>query len=180
MPAWTPLRCRLAALACMVLGGNFAISQDAPIVRIAFRAGAADAGPLGIAWLCGTYLPSRQEWPAELAAKAAFTATVSAAGLRIEASQMALPEGTLAAGSLQFGDHPMAFGACDDDGIEDWYVPKSMQLPAPWRTVLHELDADLIGQPRTLDIAVLVGHLAGPTMEGDSRHGLAHLGAVCG
>jgi len=181
MPAWPSLPCRIAAiLACLTVLCSLAKGQDEPTVRVAFRAGAADAGATGIAWLCDTYLPSRPEWPADLPAGAAFLATLSKAGLRIEATQIPLPEGTLAAGSLQLGDGPLAFGACTEDGIEDWYVPRSMQLPTTWLSALRELDADLLAQPRTLDAAALSGHLTGPAPDGDPNRSLAQLGAMCG
>lgn len=175
-----PLRCAAAALAMFAGTTAAAPCQGSPKLHVAFRADAADAGPLAFARLCATWLPSRPEWPAGLSVGAAFTVAFDGSALQIAPSTLELPAEAIAVASLQFDGGPTALGSCRADGSEDWYLPDGFLLPEPWRRRLHELQADLLGQPRCLDAAVLSGHLAGPLVDGAPRTQLAHLGALCG
>jgi hypothetical protein len=155
-------------------------SQDEPTIRVAFRAGAATSGKAAIARLCDEVLPRRAEWPTGLAHTAALSLEFSPAGLRITPTEVPLPPHTLAAGSVQFGQNPDVLFALADDGIEDWFVPASFTPPASYAHLLRLLQADEVDQPRTFDMAVLAGHLAGPRIDGDPHAELATLAALCG
>jgi hypothetical protein len=169
-----------AALAAFACSAVMALAQAAPTVHVAFRAGAADTGPLAFQRLRAAWLPSQPAWPAELQPGAAFSLTLVDGALRIAPSTSELPEAVVAMASLQFDDGPAAVGSCTADGTEDWFVPDGFTLPTPWQRRLRELQADLLDQPRCVDAAVLAGHLAGPLVDGAPRAQLAHLAALCG
>lgn len=175
-----PFRCAGVVLATLVGTGSTCAGQSDATVHITFRAGAAHEGPPAVGRLCATWLPQRPEWPADLQVGAPFTLTIDHGTLRITPSTVALPAAALAVASWQFDGGPQALASCAADGTEDWFVPAGFQLPTPWQRRLAELQVDLLGQPRSLDAAVLSGHLAGPLVDGAPRAGLAQLGALCG
>lgn len=154
--------------------------QDEPTIRVAFRKGAANAQPCAIARLCDDFLPHRAEWPAGATADTPLLLELSPRGLQLTTAELPLPPRTLAAGSLHFGNGPELVFALTDDGTEDWFVPLSLQPPPAYTRLLHELQAADLDLPRTIDIAVLAGHLAGPRIDGDQRAELARLAALCG
>lgn len=174
------VRSTAAALALLAWAGPAALGQTDLTVRVAFCAGAATRGPVAFARLGESWLRARPEWPEDLRPDDAFTVTLQRGSLRIARSALTLPPTAVAVASLQFGDGPAALGSCSQDGTEDWFLPAAFVLPAPWPQRLHELQADLLEQPRSLDAAVLAGHLAGPVVDGDPRAALVHLGTLCG
>lgn len=150
------------------------------VLRVAFAAEAATTAPDAVAWLCEHHLRQRPEWPATLPPGAAFALTVAAGVLTVQATDVPLPAGTCAAASLQFGSGPAATGTLSRDGLEDWLVPVAMPVPKRWLDLLRTLRALDLDQPRSLDLAVLVGHLAGPLVDGEERAAMVQLGALCG
>lgn len=181
---------RFAGLAlASALGAGSASAQAAAastpaeppaILRVAFAADAATTAPAAVAWLCEQYLPQRPEWPPSLPRGAAFAITLSAGVLTVQATAVPLPNDTCAAASLQFGTGPAATGTLARDGLEDWLVPTTLSAPPDWLDGLRELRALDLDQPRSLDLAVLIGHLAGPLVDGSERAAFVHLGALCG
>lgn len=131
-------------------------------------------------WLCDVALPRDASWPAGLDAAAAFVLRLDDRGLTF-APGPALPRGVVAAGSCRIGDGSPALFECRDDGVEDWFVPPDFPAPTAWWSLLQRLEADVLDQPRRLDAAVVLGHLAGAVAEGDERHELLQLAASgCG
>ncbi|MFM1872742.1 MAG: hypothetical protein RL398_2164 [Planctomycetota bacterium] len=162
--ALTPLLAQDPTVRAVCAPAEFAARNGAPAWR----------------WLCDEYLPQRPEWPQTLAAGSAFVVTWSATGLRIEAAAPP-PTGTAAAGCVDDGQGCTALWSIDGDGIEDWFVPNGFVAPPSWLTLLGALRADALSQPRTLDIAVLLGHLAPPQVDGDPLAALVRVGgASCG
>ncbi|MEO6598030.1 MAG: hypothetical protein ABIP94_25075 [Planctomycetota bacterium] len=107
--------------------------------------------------------------------------SVSPNGLTIRASKVSLPAHVVAAGSCAFGSASPLLWSCADDGSEDWFVPLELRVPASFRQVLQALEADLIDEPRRLDVSVVIGHLAAAMSDGEPRADLLHLGgSLCG
>ncbi len=156
-------------------------AQAPPRLSVAFAATAATSGPPALAWLCGTWLPQRREWPPGLPPGAAIVLTLTGDTLQIEASDVPVPAGAIAAGTLELGTGLHGSVACAADGTEDWYLTKTAAVPTAWLDLLRRLEADVVDRPRTIDAAVLTGHLAGAAVEGDPRAELLQLGAaLCG
>ena len=171
-----------AALLACLLGGTAAAqtAPPGPVLRVAFAAAPARHQTPALAWLCEHHLPARAEWPRGLDPRGAFALQLDAAGLRIHATKVTVAEAQVAVGSCTIGPHVVLM-QCATDGTEDWHVPAGLVLPAPWRTVLNELDAMQPGVPRTLAAAVLAGHLAGGLADGDPRADLLRIGSsACG
>jgi len=148
-------------------------------LQLVWRAGAAATAPPALAE-CLQVLAKRPEWPTDLAADAAFELRLSVQSLALRATAESPPAGSLWAGSLRSGDHEPAVGEGRDDGTEDWWVPQSWPVPSEWWTMLQGLGIATHHQPRTLDIACLLGQLAGPTVEGDPNRRWLELGSQCG
>lgn len=136
-----------------------------------------------IAWLCDEYLPSLPQWPAGLDPNTSFSLSLSAAGLQIRATEVAVPAGAVAIGSCSFSasdQAPLLF-RCDENGRERWFVPSDLRLPTRWQQFLHAIEADLVDTSRTLAVAVIIGHLAGALVDEDPRAELLRLGpSLCG
>lgn len=148
-------------------------------LQVALRASAPNDPP-AITWLVERCLPARPEWPAGLAPGAALRLRLDAAGLHIVPGDLALPQGTLAVATFAPEGGPTALARLAEDGVEDWYLPTGLRLPGAWLGLLHDLSADVLDAPRSLDAAALAGHLAGATVDGDPRRELAGLAARCG
>lgn len=155
-----------------------AAAQRAPELRAAFAARASRLLVPAIEWLCGTCLPARPEWPSDLDRDGPFAIVLSPRGLSITPTNVTLPAGVVAAGSCSFGDDRPTVFCCGVDGTEDWFVPRDFAAPAPWRALLADLGADVLDAPRTLDAAVVIGHLAGAMVDGDPRAETLRLGSA--
>ena len=57
-----------------------------PRVELAFGAGAAASSLPAIAWLCGTVLPLRSEWPDSLPPETSFVVSIDDDGISIAAN----------------------------------------------------------------------------------------------
>lgn len=148
-----------------------------PTVRATFAGAAQRSAVPGIDWLCSSHLPRRPEWPAGRDPARPFAVRLGPDGLRVLGEGLALPSGVVAAGSCDLGGAECLW-SCRSDGTEDWFVPLGTALPPAWRRTLHELQADVQGEARTLDVAVVIAHVAGTLLEGDPRAELLQLGAA--
>lgn len=166
----------------LLLGGAVAQAPTADFtVQVAFARAALRGAVPAIAWLCEQELPSRPEWPENLDADRPFAVEWTAHGLRVLPLRLPLADGIAASGACRLGDGPSLLWQCTHDGIEDWFVPLDLVLPTAWRVLLHDLDADVLGTPRTITLSVVVGHLAGGLADGDPRAEFLQLGASqCG
>ncbi|MCA8975534.1 MAG: hypothetical protein KDC98_12500 [Planctomycetes bacterium] len=154
---------------------------QAPEVEIAFVAEAATSGLPAISWLCGTVLPTRPEWPSDLQPGSSFVVRLGSAGLRIAANSVALPDDTLAAGSMTMDTGRRALFSCLMDGSEDWFVDRETPVPPGLAAVIHAVRGMELDRAHTIDLAVAVGHLLGATVTGDSDRDTLQLGAaLCG
>lgn len=157
-----------------------ALGAQVPTVRATVADAPHRRALPGLDWLCSRHLPARVEWPADRDATRAFAFELGPAGLVVLGDGPPLPDGTIALGSCQLGGTELLF-ACRSDGTEDWWLARDAAVPAHWLSLLRELRADELEQPRVLDAAVLIGHLAGALAEGDPRADLLRLGAsTCG
>lgn len=137
-----------------------------------------------IRWLCDELLPSLPQWPQGLDPQGAFSLSLSAEGLQIRATDVAIPSGAVAFGTCSFSaaqPAPQIVWRCEPGGREQWFVPDGFALPDQWRQLLHALEVDLVGHSRTLSVSVITGHLAGGMIDTDPRAALLRLGpALCG
>lgn len=155
-------------------------AQALPTVQATIAAAPQRSAVPGIEWLCAGPLTRRPEWPAGRDPELSFAVQIDGDGMRVLGDGVALPPNVVAAGSCRIDDAVMLW-SCRNDGSEDWYVPRDFALPAAWRRMLHDLQADVIDEPRSLDAAVVIGHLAGMLVDGDPRGELLRLGsAECG
>ena len=165
------------AAACLTL----AAPAQGPTVRAAFAASAHRGAVPGLDWLCNRWLPARPEWPRARDLDLPFAVEIGAAGLRVLDDVPRLPPGLVAAGAVAEGPRDVLLFACRDDGREDWWIPREADVPPTWRERLVGLGADVLDEPRRLDAAVVIGHLAGALAEGDPQATLLRLGAAsCG
>lgn len=152
-----------------------------PRVELAFGAGAAASSLPAIAWLCGTVLPLRSEWPDSLPPETSFVVSIDDDGISIAANEVALPGDALIAGSVTFGNGLRALCACTADGAEDWYVARKAPFRAQYRRLLHALHALDLDRAHSIDLSVAVGHKLGATASGDLDRETIQLGAaLCG
>lgn len=164
-----------------VAGIGAGIGAQSPRVEVAFAADAATSGLPAVAWLAGTVLPMRDEWPRDLAADQSFVVRLSPAGLSIAPNGVPLPAGALAAGSVEYATGRRALCTCRRDGTEDWYVPRDFSPPVAWLKLARLLRALDVERAHTVDLSVAVGHLLGPTAPGDADREALQLGAtLCG
>lgn len=174
---------RTRTFAAVALAIAFAplFAQDEPRLHVTFGDRGSRLLVPAIEWLCGSALPARTEWPRDLDPNEPFAIVLSTRGLEVMPTRVALPPGVVAAGSCSIGDAaPMVF-SCTTDGSEDWYVPRDFVVPGEWRTLLTTLHADALDEPRSLDAAVVIGHVAGAFVDGDPRGELSRLGgSACG
>lgn len=135
-----------------------------------------------IAWLCEEYLPTLPQWPTGLDPNSPFALTLSADGVKIRRTEVAVPDGAVAIGTCTFAGHePAMVWRCGVDGRERWFVPKDFEVPDHWLNILHSIEGDLVGTPRTLAVPVITGHLAGGMMDGDPSAALLRLcPTLCG
>ncbi|MCA8964721.1 MAG: hypothetical protein H6838_11085 [Planctomycetes bacterium] len=182
MPAATADRAAKTFALLAVLGVGIGAQQPtAPVLRAVCATELAGDAAGGLAWLVGTCLRQRPDWPAALGRGQNLAVHLDADGLRLGVSATPLPAGAALAGSVTFGDGQEALWECAADGTEDWYLPLSVTVPAPWQELLRRLQADVTQTPRTLDLGVLIGHLTTGAPDGDPRANLLHLGAAaCG
>ncbi|MBL8730329.1 MAG: hypothetical protein JNM25_18065 [Planctomycetes bacterium] len=171
-------------LAAAGLGGALTVAalpaQALPTVQATFASGAQRAAVPGIDWFCARHLARRGEWPRGRDPSLPFAVRLGPDGITVLGDGVALPPGVVAAGACDVAGKQWLW-SCRSDGTEDWFVPPDATLPAPWRAVLRELQADVLDEPRSLDAAVVIGHLAGTLVEGDPRAELLQLGASsCG
>lgn len=137
-----------------------------------------------IVWLCEDFLPSLPQWPKGLDPAGAFSLSLSAAGLKIRATKIEVPEGAVAFGSCSLsedGSGPQLMWRCDENGRERWFAPANFTVPDRWQRLLHALEADFLDTPRTLAVPIVIGHLAGGLLDTDPRSSLLRLGpSLCG
>lgn len=134
-----------------------------------------------IVWLCEDYLPTLPQWPEGLDPKSSFSLSLSAAGLQIRRTNVAVPHGDVAIGTCTFTGERELVWRCDANGRERWFVPNDFEVPDTWRNLLHAIEGDLIGTPRTLAVSVVAGHLAGVMMDGDPSAALLRIcPTLCG
>jgi hypothetical protein len=172
---WLAAACLGTAVATATLP-----AQELPTVRATFASGAQRAAVPGIDWFCTQHLPRRAEWPSGRDPALPFALRIDATGITVLGDGMLLPPGVVAAGSCDVAGSEWLW-SCRSDRTEDWFVPLGATLPAPWRRILGELQAFALDEPRSLDAAVVIGHLAGTLLEGDQRADLLQLGAAsCG
>jgi hypothetical protein len=158
-------------------------AQDAPrfALDVAIAPAAQRSDTPALAWLCDAWLPQHPAWPRGLDPSAGVRVAWTDAGVTIAPLATAMPPATAALGVCVGDGGGAAWFACGADGAEDWYVPNDFALPTPWRRLLARLDALALDRPRTLDIGVVVGHLAGALADADRRAELLQLGASqCG
>lgn len=160
-----------------------AIAQTPPAfaVDVAIAPAAQRVGTPALAWLCETWLPEHPSWPRGLDPRDGLQLAWNHDGLSIRPLRAPLEARTVALGAC-VGDHGgTALFVCDVDGAEDWFVPVDFAPPMPWRRLLARLDALATGRPRTLDVGVMVGHLAGGLADADRLAQLLQIGASrCG
>lgn len=166
-------------LAAALLAGA-AAAQERPLVHAAFAGAAERASLPGLVWLCETWLPAQPQWPTDLAPREPLVVEWSTTGLSIQRSKLDLPAGVAAAGTVTFSAGQSVLWRCDRDGLEDWFAPRTLLAPPSWRGQLAALAANVVGSPRTLDLPVLFGHLAGAFCEGDPRRELQIGATACG
>lgn len=182
----TPMWAAAERLGAAVLAASTAVAQvptAEPVLRaVAAPAAFATTGTAGAwEWLLTEFLPQRPEWPADLPVGRAVEIEWRGDDLTIRAASAAPPAGHGAAGSFAFGDGPAGLWSCRTDGVEDWYLPTGFRVPPSWRNLLPQLAATELEQPRRLDVAVLVGHLAPALVDADPRATLLRVGASqCG
>ena len=170
-----------AALAAAMLVAGHGFAQTPLRICVAFHGTIASSGPPALAWLCSTWLPAQSEWPADLKPGSAFVLTIDNGVVRIAGSDVSLPSNTIAVATVELPAGGELVGSCAADGSEDWFVPAAAALPPPWLELLSRLEADVLDRPRTIDAAVLIGHLLGALPEGDPKGDLMQLGAsLCG
>jgi hypothetical protein len=171
------------ALLPLLLGATLAAQQVAPTPTfdVAFAAAPQRTKLPALAWLCDTWLPAHVAWPPDVDPRERFRLTCADGVLHIAPHRLELGADVVAAGSCRLGDGPAALLRTTVDGQEDWFVPIDFAPPAAWQLVLQPLDALALDRPRTLDTAVVVGHLAGGLADSDPRGNLLQLGAsLCG
>jgi len=156
-----------------------------PGVPFEFHAVVAPAAQRGavpaIAWFAEHWLPAHGTKAQGAALERTFALHGTPSGLVAATTRTEPGKDLVAAGSCRLGDGAPLLWQCRTDGTEDWFVPAGFALPAAWLSRLRALDADVLGQPRTLATAVLAGHLAGGLAEGDPRAELLRLCASeCG
>jgi hypothetical protein len=149
-------------------------------LEIAFAAGAASHGPPALAWLCGTLLPDRPEWPADLDHGASFVVRLDGDGLAIAPNAVRLPAGAVAVGAIDLGAAQRVLTCCGRDGTEDWFVPAATPLPPRDREILHELRCDQLGRCHTIDCAATIGHRLGASADEPEIDSLQLAAALCG
>jgi len=169
-------------LAVALLAASAALpAQDEPRLHVTFGDRASRFLVPAIEWLCDSALPSRPEWPRDVDRDEPFAIVVSARGLDVMPTRAALPANVVSAGSCSIGDGAPLVFSCSADGTEDWFVPREFAVPRPWRALLDALHANALDEPRSLDLTVVVGHLAGAFVDGDPRGELLRLGgSACG
>ena len=179
-----PTSSALGALTCAALCAT--LHAQAPQLHAVFAASEHRGGAPAIAWLCEEVLPARPEWPDDLDPQAAYALTVSNGAVTVHPTQVTVPEGLAALGTLTIksgaglADAPLVW-CCGHDGDEQWRIPASFSAPADWLEALAAVGADAIGTPRTISAPVLAGHLCGGLLEGDPRAALLRIGpALCG
>jgi hypothetical protein len=166
---------------CLAPGLARELTAQEATVHVAFASRPDRSGAPAIEWLCSQHLPRRPEWPRDLDPARPFALQLSATGLRITAETPPLPIGVAASGSCAVNGGPAWLWSCDSGGVEDWFVPAGAEVPAAWLRLLRDLGADALAEPRSLDVGVVIGHLAGVTVDGDPRGELLRLGgAACG
>lgn len=148
--------------------------------HVAFAAAPARARLPAIAWFCEHWLPHQAFWPADLDPAQGFLLSWQHGRLRAAATAEA-PQGIVCHGAVAIANGaPLAF-ACATDGTEDWVVPGSWPAPTTWREALERLGATALDCAHTLDLGVVVGHLAGGMLPDDPLAALLQLAAMrCG
>ena len=155
-----------------------AMATPQPVVSIAFAAQRDRSATPAVAWLRDEVLTHRREWPRERDSSQPFTVHVGAGSLRFT-DGVALPPGCIAAGEATLDGCTLGFD-CLDDGSESWVV-EGTRVPARVRALLAVLHVDLDGAPRTIDVAALVGNLAGAAVADDASMQQLTAGALlCG
>ncbi|MFK7741380.1 MAG: hypothetical protein AB8H80_13775 [Planctomycetota bacterium] len=154
-----------------------------------------------IAWLCEDYLPTLASWPHGLNPSGTIGIALSSEGLRVFATDVAVPVGCVAIGSIAKQASTAGAGAasqqqgasqqqknellfrCQRDGREQWFLPTSWAAPPSpaCSHLLATLAADVVGTPRSVSLPVLTGHAAGALLEGDPAATLLRLcPTLCG
>lgn len=174
------LRARLCAGALCAV----AVTAQRPAaftVDVAIAPAAQRAAVPALAWLCESWLPQHPAWPQGLDPRDGMQLAWNQDGLAIRPLRATVEPATVALGACTGPHGGAALFACGVDGAEDWFVPADFAPPTPWRRLLARLDALETGRPRTLDVGVVVGHLAGGLAEADHLAELLQLGASrCG
>ncbi|MFO1078254.1 MAG: hypothetical protein U1E73_11090 [Planctomycetota bacterium] len=146
-----------------------ALPAQAPKAQVAFAAGANRSGLAGFAWLCGAYLPSLPAWPSGLDAAESIVVHCDERGITIAPNAVPLPAGAIAVGSIDLPSGVRALCSCASDGGEDWFVPVGATMPPDWEQLVGLLRARELERAHTIDLAAAVGHLLGPSAEGEAR-----------
>lgn len=161
-----------------------AINRSEPQLLAAIADSTHRSNVPAIQWLCQEFLPKQPQWPTGLKPSDAFSVSLSATELKIRKTEVEIPPGSVAIGTLIFSnnkDAPHIAFSCDENGREQWVIPDAFELPQRWQKVLHRLQADDLDTPRTLSIPVIIGHLAGGILDDDPRAELLRLGpSLCG
>jgi hypothetical protein len=168
--------------AALLFALSSVIGQEPAAVtaHVAFAAAPARARLPAIAWFCEHWLPHQAFWPAGLDPTQGFLLSWRNGRLRAAAAD-GLPPGLVCHGAVAVADGPPLAFACGTDGTEDWVGPMSWPVPTPWRLALDRLGALSLDAPRTLDVGIVVGHLAGGMLPGDPLAALLQLAAMrCG
>ncbi len=153
-------------------------AQAPDSVRAAFSSAEVAAGTPALAWIRNEVLAQRADWPKGRDAARPFSIHGNLASMRVT-DALTLPSGCAVVGELEFDGLAVAF-ECLNDGSESWRIP-ARELPATLAAWLAPLRIELDGPVRTIDIASLCGHLAGPSVEEDDAARRLHLAALqCG
>ena len=172
---------RALAVVAALSGAPAAQSPPDARVHVAFAAAPQRNAVPALAWLCEQHLPQQRAWPADLDPRRPFALTLTADGVAIAPTAVELPRDVAASGTCEVGGGPALTFRCASDGSEDWFVPAGFVLPAAWRRVVEELDGMELGVPRTVNAAVLAGHVVGGLADGDPRATVLRVGAAaCG
>jgi hypothetical protein len=153
------------------------------VLRATFAAAEHTAAVPALHWWLTTHLPTTAGWPAHLPAGAAcsIAGEPDARRFHVAAAAVPLPTDAIAAGVLTRGGRDLVLWSCNRAGIEDWYLPADAVAPPPWPKLLRDLGVHPGEPPRSVDLAVAFGHLAGARVHEDSRqHELQLAAALCG
>ena len=153
------------------------IAAQGPRLHAAIAASEHRGDVPALAWLCEEYLPRLPAWPPGLDPRGPLSLTLSATGVHVGPTTVAIPDGAVAIGTASFAEDsgPMLLWECAHNGSERWTVQPGFEVPFRWYSMLQAIEGDLLDTPRSLAIPVLAGHLSGSLLEGDPHAALLRI-----